>query len=87
MSEYNIYVVDAFTDQLFTGNPAGVCLCFENIDDKVKIQIAREMKHSETAFITKIDEENAVYGLTWWTPVREVNLCGSFYFMRYYFAV
>jgi len=76
-NELNIYVVDAFTDELFSGNPAGVCICgHENLSDHLKQRIAREMKHSETAFIQTIDQENAVYGLSWWTPVTEVILCG-----------
>jgi len=74
--ELSIFVVDAFTRSLFSGNPAGVCISEKNIEDKLKLQIAREMKHSETAFICNIDKENHIYGLTWWTPLTEVKLCG-----------
>lgn len=69
----NIYQIDAFTTQAFSGNPAGVT--FSNIlNDNEKQLIAREMNLSETAFLSS--SEVADYKLQWFTPANEVNLCG-----------
>ncbi|MDZ4713271.1 MAG: PhzF family phenazine biosynthesis protein [bacterium] len=68
-----IFTVDAFTDKLFSGNPAGVCLLEKDIDDKLMQNIAAEMNLSETAFVKKIDEG---FMLRWFTPKSEVELCG-----------
>jgi PhzF family phenazine biosynthesis protein len=67
------YVVDAFTDELFRGNPAGVCLLEEWPDDQIMQCIAAENNLAETAFIVKGPEH---YGLRWFTPQVEVDLCG-----------
>ncbi len=69
----NLYVVDAFTDRAFGGNPAAVCLLKESRDDAWMGLLAREMNLSETAFLLK--EENA-WRLRWFTPAVEVDLCG-----------
>ena len=69
----NIYQIDAFTDKVFGGNPAGVT--FENNLSKEEMQlIAKEMNLPETAFLSKSDK--ADYNLRWFTPVVEVELCG-----------
>jgi predicted PhzF superfamily epimerase YddE/YHI9 len=68
-----IYQVDAFTDKPFAGNPAGVCILDTAMDDSWMLYIAQEMKASETAFLYPIDEG---YNLRWFTPVREVAICG-----------
>lgn len=68
-----IFTVDAFTDKPFSGNPAGVCVLENEIDDKLKQNIAAEMNLSETAFVRKI--ENG-FSLRWFTPKVEVELCG-----------
>ena len=68
-----IYVVDAFTDKPFAGNPAAVCLLPEERDDGWMQSLAEEMKHSETAFLLEQEER---YGLRWFTPVADVALCG-----------
>jgi len=72
-----IYQVDAFTDQRFSGNPAGVCLLpgqqTEPQSDKWMQDVAREMNLSETAFILK---QADAFGLRWFTPAVEVDLCG-----------
>ena len=78
MEEYigmQIYQVDAFTDQIFKGNPAGVCILpLNKIKDDVLLQnIAAEMNLSETAFLSKWDDE---YQLRWFTPETEVSFCG-----------
>jgi PhzF family phenazine biosynthesis protein len=68
-----LYVVDAFTDKPFSGNPAGVCLLDrERPDDWMRL-LAAEMRHSETAFLLP---EADGYRLRWFTPVKEVDLCG-----------
>ncbi|KAK4008055.1 hypothetical protein OUZ56_013212 [Daphnia magna] len=81
-SSVTVFVVDAFTNELFSGNPAAVC-CLENdIPDTLKSKIAAEMNLSETAFAT-IDtdgsetfEKSTKFGLRWFTPSHEVDLCG-----------
>ena len=69
-----IYLVDAFTDRPFAGNPAAVCLLAEQAPDTWLQSVAREMNLSETAFVQKQAEGD--FGLRWFTPVKEVRLCG-----------
>ncbi|NUT94171.1 MAG: PhzF family phenazine biosynthesis isomerase, partial [Saccharothrix sp.] len=72
-----IFVVDAFTDRAFAGNPAGVVLLTEDDgpdDERWMQSVAAEMKHAETAFV-RLQEEGPL-PLRWFTPVREVDLCG-----------
>lgn len=68
------YVVDAFADKLFEGNPAGICIINNWLTDELMQQIASENNLSETAFAVK--ENNGAYHLRWFTPGGEVNLCG-----------
>ena len=70
-----IYQVDAFADQMFKGNPAGVCvLPPDKMKDDLLLQnIAMEMNLSETVFLSKQNEE---YELRWFTPETEINFCG-----------
>jgi len=67
------YQVDAFTAQMFGGNPAGVCALERWLPDSILQRIAAENNLSETAFFTR--EEDG-YRLRWFTPVQEVDLCG-----------
>ncbi|HOX77434.1 MAG TPA: PhzF family phenazine biosynthesis protein [Bacteroidales bacterium] len=67
------YQVDAFTDRLFGGNPAGVCPLEEWLPDEVMQKIAMENNLSETAFYIRKEEG---YHIRWFTPKVEVNLCG-----------
>jgi PhzF family phenazine biosynthesis protein len=69
-----IYLVDAFADRPFTGNPAGVCLVSVPVDDDRMQQIAAEMNQAETAFLTK--RADGDWRLRWFTPTVEVDLCG-----------
>jgi PhzF family phenazine biosynthesis protein len=70
-----IFVVDAFTDRAFAGNPAGVCLVLDQpVGDAWMQQVAAEMRHAETAFLTT--DAEADYRLRWFTPLVEVDLCG-----------
>lgn len=68
-----IYQVDAFSEQLFKGNPAAVCLPDGTRDAGWMQAVANEMNLSETAFLTP---ENDGYRLRWFTPKTEVKLCG-----------
>lgn len=67
------FQVDAFTDRVFGGNPAGVCLLEQWLPDDVLKKIAGENNLSETAFVTPRGDE---FELRWFTPTREVDLCG-----------
>lgn len=68
-----IYQVDAFSSDLFGGNPAAVCPLDEWLPDSVMQQIAMENNLSETAFFA---EEGQGFRLRWFTPKAEVDLCG-----------
>lgn len=67
------YQVDAFTSRLFGGNPAGVCLLESWLPAQVMQAVAAENNLSETAFLVK---EGDAWGLRWFTPEVEVDLCG-----------
>jgi len=68
-----MYQVDAFTEEIFKGNPAAICILEEWIDDKLMQNIAMENNLSETAFcIVKED----ICELRWFTPEEEIDLCG-----------
>jgi len=67
------FVVDAFADRVFQGNPAGVCLVDSPLDDAVMQAIASENNLSETAFVVVGDP---VSDLRWFTPAVEIDLCG-----------
>ena len=68
-----IYQVDAFTDQLFGGNPAAICPLNEWLPTETMQKIALENNLSETAFIIP---EGEYYHIRWFTPAIEVDLCG-----------
>ena len=79
-----IFLVDAFTESPFSGNPAGVCYVpgsygneFPLSDEKMQ-KIAAEMNVSETAFIQPLNEGEhpTEFLLRWFTPTVEVKLCG-----------
>lgn len=67
------YAVDAFSDSLFGGNPAGVCLPDRALDASLMQQIAAENNLAETAFAVKSGDH---YDLRWFTPETEIDLCG-----------
>lgn len=69
----DIYQVDAFTDTVFSGNPAAVIPLKDWPDDKTLLNIAAENNLSETAFFVP---GNNHYHLRWFTPTVEVDLCG-----------
>ena len=67
------FVIDAFAEKVFQGNPAGVCVLEKPLKQKIMQSIAKENNLSETAFIYKEREQ---YFLKWFTPKAEIDLCG-----------
>ncbi len=67
------FIVDAFTEKIFSGNPAAVCVVEEFPSEELMLNIARENNLSETAFAVK---EGNFYRLRWFTPAAEVDFCG-----------
>ena len=68
-----IYQIDAFSDRVFSGNPAAVCPLEEWLDDRILQAIALENNLSETAFFVPGEEPLKI---RWFTPATEVDLCG-----------
>lgn len=81
------YVVDAFTDEIFGGNPAAICILEQWLPDDIMMRITKENNLSETAFAVKNQER---YDLRWFTPGGEIDLCGhatlacAYVLMNYY---
>ena len=73
MQQIDIYQVDAFTSQLFAGNPAAVCVLREWLHKDVMQKIAMENNLAETAFIVR---DGSIWSIRWFTPGTEVDLCG-----------
>ena len=72
-----IFVCDAFSSEIFKGNQAGVVILDENENypsETFMKNIAAELKHSETAFVKKIDDKK--FEIRYFTPTEEVELCG-----------
>ena len=69
-----LFYIDAFSSEVFKGNPAAVCLLESWLPDEVLQSIAAEHNLSETAFVVREDKE--VFQLKWFTPKVEVDLCG-----------
>jgi len=70
----DFFMVASFTDDVFKGNPAGVCLLHGDwLPDEIMQKIAAQINLSETAFVLEHDGE---LGIRWFTPTTEVNLCG-----------
>ncbi len=73
MRNLPLYQVDAFTDCLFKGNPAAVCIMEDWLDDELMQNIAAENNLAETAFVVKNESK---FDIRWFTPTVEVELCG-----------
>jgi PhzF family phenazine biosynthesis protein len=73
MNKLTLFQVDAFTDEVFGGNPAAVCILENWLPDDLMQNIAAENNLAETAFIVK---DNNQYLIRWFTPTIEVDLCG-----------
>ena len=67
------YEVHAFTDRLFAGNPAGVCLLQEWLPGNLLQQIAEENNLAETAFLI---DRGSFFDIRWLSPTAEIDLCG-----------
>ncbi len=67
------YIVDAFTDKVFSGNPAAVCIMEKWLSEEIMMKITIENSLSETAFAVK---DGDGYNLRWFTPGGEIDLCG-----------
>src|SRR4051794_14879768 len=70
-----VFHIDSFTDQPFRGNPAAVVLLDEPREAGWMQSVAAEMNLAETAFLEATDDP-ATFGLRWFTPTVEVDLCG-----------
>jgi len=73
MKTIKLYQVDAFTDNLFSGNPAAVCVLDTWLDDDLMQSIANENNLSETAFVVPNGKD---FEIRWFAPIAEVDLCG-----------
>ncbi len=73
-AQMKMYQVDAFTKQLFKGNPAAVIVLDHWLDEAAMQNIALENNLSETAFVKMLDSLN--YEIRWFTPTTEVDFCG-----------
>ena len=71
---FPFFIVDAFTNVPFGGNPAAVCIVEQDIDAAWMQNVAAETRLSETAFIQS--GSGSRFNLRWFTPTVEVNLCG-----------
>lgn len=69
----SLYQIDAFASKPFEGNPAAICPLEEWLSDDLMQSIAEENNLSETAFFVKT---NKGYSIRWFTPTREIDLCG-----------
>ncbi len=68
-----LFQIDAFTDKVFHGNPAAICILDEWIEESKMQKIGAENNLAETAFIVKKDNN---FEIRWFTPTTEVDLCG-----------
>ncbi|MDP3562024.1 MAG: PhzF family phenazine biosynthesis protein [Legionellaceae bacterium] len=73
MGRIEIFQIDAFTDKMFHGNPAAICLMDEWLNDELLQAIALENNLSETAFVIERKDD---FEIRWFTPKGEVSLCG-----------
>ncbi len=76
MRTIRVYHVDAFTDQPFTGNTAGVVLDAEHLSSLEMQQIARELNLSESVFLLPSDQADIDYKVRYFTPTEEIPFCG-----------
>lgn len=74
--QYNLYQIDSFTKEKFTGNPAGVITNADGLTDHEMQEIARELNNSETAFIFSPNSKEYDAHIRFFTPTNEVPICG-----------
>ncbi len=76
MLTHTLFQIDAFTSELFGGNPAAVVPLEDWLPDDLMQRLARENNLAETAFFVPLDGEPDRYHIRWFTPATEVQLCG-----------
>ncbi|MET0636828.1 MAG: PhzF family phenazine biosynthesis protein [Chitinophagaceae bacterium] len=72
----SLYQVDAFTERLFSGNPAAVVPLDHWLHESVMQKLAMENNLAETVFFVPSEDKTADFDIRWFTPEREINLCG-----------
>ncbi len=82
-----VYYVDAFTSEIFGGNPAGVVITDENLGDRWMQKIAKELNLSETVFVTLDPNNPQTFQTRFFTPITEVELCGHATIAAFYVLV
>lgn len=76
MPELAYYILDAFTSERYSGNPAAVVLDADDLTDAQMQSVAREFNLSETTFVLKQSTPQAPITIRWFTPTSEVGMCG-----------
>lgn len=74
--KYNLYQIDSFSKEKYTGNPAGVITNADGLTDDEMQNIARELNNSETAFIFSSNSNDYDVHVRFFTPTSEVPICG-----------
>jgi PhzF family phenazine biosynthesis protein len=74
--KHPLFLVDAFTDHAFAGNPAAVVLDCADVESPTLQKIAAELRQSETAFPLPARDPQCAFHLRWFTPVGELAFCG-----------
>ena len=76
MNKYILYQIDSFTKERFKGNPAGIVVNADGLDERQMQLIARELNNSETAFLFHPDSADCDGVIRYFTPKTEVPICG-----------
>jgi len=76
MKTVTVALVDAFTDVPLRGNPAGVVLDAADLDESLRLKIAREIGASETVFAETLADDGSRFRTRFYTPTSEIDLCG-----------
>ena len=72
--ELELNIINAFTDSVSGGNPAGVIITDDWLDDELMQSIASDNNLSETAFL--VMSKPGVYQIRWFSPITEIAFCG-----------
>jgi PhzF family phenazine biosynthesis protein len=76
MKQLTVYQIDSFTKEKFKGNPAGVVVNADGLNETQMLAIARELNNSETAFLFSPDDSSCDGQIRYFTPTKEVPTCG-----------
>jgi PhzF family phenazine biosynthesis protein len=71
-----VFIIDAFTNKAFKGNPAGICLVESELTVETMQAIATELNLSETAFLQQSKSNDTDYAIRYFTPTVEIDFCG-----------